>query len=202
MSSASAILKRAVKLVPAYADSLSDGKTRLSDSAVSALFGPGDKATKALVIAWMEEGCEDMKLAASGTGSVLGMEDVLSRRLRWNENVLPHLTDAFAVMISSSTPFVPVLNFRPAFEHAFAIANEACYIAQPPPNIPSGWYTHRAVIAAIYAATELHQLTSPQSAHSFLQSLLFTSQQLGKVVSEMEPYGGFIIKGWAEMLKG
>ncbi len=165
MSSAQALLKRAVKLVPTHGftretlalSTVSDGKeSRLSQTAISALFGPGDEATKTLIRAWMEQGREDMKCVASHSDKVPDMQDVLLRRLRWNESTLPHLKDvsttrmfmsirsfadviyvykAFALMSTSpASNIIPLLDFRPAFTHAFAIANDACYLVPSPPN--------------------------------------------------------------------
>jgi hypothetical protein len=37
-------------------------------------------------------------------------------------------------MASPSIPFVPILDVRPALEHAFGVADEACYLVAPPPN--------------------------------------------------------------------
>jgi len=206
-----AILKRAVKLVPTHGFSretlalstISVGReSRLSETAISALFGHGDEATRTLIKAWMEEGREDIRLVASESAQVPNMQDVLLRRLRWNESALPHLKDAFALMSTSRTPTIPLLVFRPAFTHAFEIANDACNIVPSPPSIPSGWYTRRATIGVIYAASELHQLTSPQTAPAFLNSLLSTALESGKAVNDIGLYAEFIAKGWAGMLKG
>ena len=105
MSSAKAILKRAVKLVPTHGftretlalseiSDAADGRgSPLSETAVSALFGPGHEATKTLIKAWMDEGREDMKLAVNESAQVPDIQSVLLRRLRWNERALPHLKD-------------------------------------------------------------------------------------------------------------
>ncbi len=115
MSSAQALLKRAVKLVPTHGftretlalSTVSDGKeSRLSQTAISALFGPGDEATKTLIRAWMEQGREDMKCVASQSDKVPDMQDVLLRRLRWNESTLPHLKD-----VSTTRMFMSIRSF-------------------------------------------------------------------------------------------
>lgn len=41
---------------------------------------------------------------------------------------------AFALLAVPSVPFVPVLDIRPAVQHAFEVADEACYIVPPPSN--------------------------------------------------------------------
>ena len=63
------------------------------------------------------------------------------------------------------------------------------------------WYTNRASIAAIYAAAELHQLTSPTTAHTFLDSLLKSSAALKKSVEEVGTYSDYIVRSWAGIIK-
>lgn len=41
---------------------------------------------------------------------------------------------AFALLATSSTPLIPILDVRPGLEHAFSVADEACYLVTPPPN--------------------------------------------------------------------
>lgn len=39
-------------------------------------------------------------------------------------------------MATPGTPFVPILDVRAALEHAFIVADEACYLVAPHPNGP------------------------------------------------------------------
>ena len=63
------------------------------------------------------------------------------------------------------------------------------------------WYTNRASIAAIYAAAELHQLASPETAHAFLDTLVESSSALKKSVQEIETYSEYIVRSWAGIIK-
>ena len=51
------------------------------------------------------------------------------------------------------------------------------------------WYTRRATVSGIYLAAELHQLTSPNTAASFLDNLLASSE----AVREVAFYGSYIL---------
>lgn len=109
MAQAQAILRRAFAHIPnhgftrrAIALSVPASGTPLSETAISALFGAGDNADRTLIRAWLEEGRPQMNPAASQNGessSSAGsmpsptMEEVLLRRLKWNEPVLHHLKD-------------------------------------------------------------------------------------------------------------
>lgn len=62
----------------------------LSDTAVSALFGSGDKARRTLVEGWLEEGLRRMVSRSSESVSV---RDALRARLEYNEPVLGHLPE-------------------------------------------------------------------------------------------------------------
>ncbi|KAJ7761994.1 hypothetical protein DFH07DRAFT_415755 [Mycena maculata] len=168
----------------------------LSDTAVSALFGRGDLARKTLIHAWLEGGVESMKGAASAPTS---LKEVLHSRLAYNESVLPHLPEAFAllsVLESGTPPFDPV----PAMKHAARIADEACYISGDA-SLRLSWYTKRASLIGIYSAAELHQLTSPQSAHAFLDSLLSTSTAIGSSVEDVRVFSQYIFRSWAGIIK-
>lgn len=59
----------------------------LHDTAVSALFGSGDKARVALIHAWLDEGIANMSTASSSA------KEALHSRLQWNESVLHHLPE-------------------------------------------------------------------------------------------------------------
>jgi len=130
----------------------------LSDSAVSALFGDGDVARKALINAWLKDGLMHMgkvagvarpvsvgapHLAAAGTERKVGLKDVLRARLDYNEPVLAHLPEVSNYMFISRTLLIalqafallaspssglPPLDPFPAFKHASQVAQEACYV--------------------------------------------------------------------------
>lgn len=104
------ILRHAFTHVPTYgftrqslalaSASVSPTGTRLGDTAISALFGAGSEAEKTLLKAWMEEGRMRMSEldevhvdVGKGKGRAVQMEDVLRRRLEWNEPVLDQLKD-------------------------------------------------------------------------------------------------------------
>lgn len=106
MSQAQSILRQAVKHIPTHGFTLqtialsAPAGTKLSDTAISALFGPGDAAQRTLIRAWLEEGRLNMSTvtSSSNSGSLsdpgsISMEDILLKRLEWNEPVLPHLKD-------------------------------------------------------------------------------------------------------------
>jgi len=130
------------------------------------------------------------------------MEQVLLRRLEWNIPVLEHLKDAFAVLSTSTTPLVPILDPRPAVSHALAVADEACYLSPPSPNGPSNWYVRRAGIAAIYTAAELHQLSSPETAPAFLRKLLEAGSKPSEALHEIGLFADFARRGWGGILRG
>ena len=103
MAQAGAILRRVFPQIPthgftrrAIAHSVPGDATPLSETAISALFGPGDAAQRTLIRAWLNEGRMHMSTATPSTTSksvCIFMEDVLLKRLEWNEPVLPHLKD-------------------------------------------------------------------------------------------------------------
>ena len=76
----------------------------LSESAITALFGAGDKARKNLVWAWLEEGRRCMKGLDDATENTQRMaipvEVSLRRRLQWNEPVLDKLPEVGGVRVS------------------------------------------------------------------------------------------------------
>lgn len=70
----------------------------LSDTAVSALFGPGDEARRTLIEAWLKEGLRSMENPAQRNGEVsTRMRDALRARLEYNEPVLGHLSEVFLI---------------------------------------------------------------------------------------------------------
>ncbi|THH15339.1 hypothetical protein EW146_g5127 [Bondarzewia mesenterica] len=151
----------------------------LSDPTVSVLFGEGNSARRTLITAWLDEGRMSMRKQPSTS-----VKDVLGNRLRYNEPVLPLLPEAFALLVSP-TSGLPPLDVRPALRHTASIADEACQIVGDASVGPS-WYVRRASLAAIYSAAELHQLTSPETAHAFLDSLLASATSIHNAVNETE----------------
>ncbi|VDC07543.1 unnamed protein product [Peniophora sp. CBMAI 1063] len=166
----------------------------LNDAAVNALFGKGDNARRTLINAWLEEGRVQMR--SQNTKSV---GEVLAARLRYNEPVLPLLPEVFALLASPRSG-LPPLDARPALQHATSIANEACQVVGDA-SIGYDWYTRRASLAAVYAAAELHQLSSPETAPAFLHSLLTTSASVEHAVSEVELYADYILKSWKGIIR-
>jgi len=180
------LLKRCIPLIPQH------GFTRktiaagvdLSETAISALFGPGDKARHALIEAWMKEGICDMK------NSPPTMKDLLQRRLEWNKPVLQHLPEAFA-LLSSQTPLA-------LLSHGWTIADEALIISQ---TQKEDWYTARSVHSFIYLSAELHQLSSPATADEFLTTLLSSSDTMTKSVNEVGLFMDYVGKGMKGILR-
>ncbi|KZT62300.1 hypothetical protein CALCODRAFT_426256 [Calocera cornea HHB12733] len=211
--SRAALLKRAFALVPSH------GFTRralalaapdeLSDSAVTALFGRGQQADKTLFDAWLQEARRDM---AEALGEAMHADKeqqlyaLLARRLRYNEPVLQHLPDAFALLSSPSfTSPIPIPTTLPRFrplpglKHVSAVADEACWLlssqsSQPP---PTPYYLPRARIAAVYALAELHQLSAPQRSDTFLRDLLGWTGALPEVAQ----FAHLVGRSWAGIIR-
>lgn len=55
------------------------------------------------------------------------------------------------------------------------------------------WYARRATVSGIYLAAELHQLTSPNTAVSFLDDLLANAGAAEGAVREVSLYGSYIL---------
>ncbi|KAH6913370.1 hypothetical protein BKA70DRAFT_1397390 [Coprinopsis sp. MPI-PUGE-AT-0042] len=159
----------------------------LSDSAVSALFGEGDDARRTLINGWLVEGVRHMQTAESPT-----LNAVLRKRLEYNEPVLNHLPEAFALLATSG---FHVLDPRPALEHASRIADEACY-AIGDESLHLSWYSKRASIAAVYSAAELHQLVSPNTAYSFLDDLIQKSTSVSKALDDTSQFSSYVFRSW------
>ncbi|KAJ7650053.1 hypothetical protein FB45DRAFT_731900 [Roridomyces roridus] len=164
----------------------------LSDSAVSALFGSGDRARKTLIHAWLDGGLESM----SSTESV---KDALHARLKYNEPVVSLLPEAFA-LLSAPESGVPPLDPLPMLKHSARIADEACHVSQDA-SLRLAWYTKRASLIGIYSAAELHQLTSPSTAPAFLDSLLATSNSIGSSLSEVLEFSSYVGRSWAGIIR-
>jgi len=174
----------------------------LSDSAVSSLFGPGYIARKTLIEAWLDEGIAYMgssSAAATGASTRTTLARALHTRLEYNNPVLQYLPEAFALLASPESG-LPPLDPRAALRHASRIANEACYISGDTSSQLS-WYTQRASLAVIYSAAELHQFTSPETAHTFLDSLLTGSSVFKDTLDEVSLFSTYMFKSWKGIIK-
>ncbi|OCH85721.1 hypothetical protein OBBRIDRAFT_739439, partial [Obba rivulosa] len=165
----------------------------LSDTAVSALFGNGDDARRTLIEAWLDSGREHMKSAPTPA-----VKDVLGTRLRYNEPVLQHLPEAFA-LLSTAFPPLPPLHLTPALKHVASVADEACHVSGDTAT-GAAWYTRRASLATVYGAAELHQLTSPHTAQGFLHSLLDKASEVERVFAETDLFARYIGRSWAGII--
>ncbi|KAJ7227337.1 hypothetical protein GGX14DRAFT_386032 [Mycena pura] len=170
----------------------------LSDTAVSALFGRGDHARRTLIRAWLDCGVENMKNAS---GARTTIKEALHARLVYNEAVLAHLPEAFALLsVPESQLGVPPLDPLPVLQHAARIADEACHVSGDE-SLHLSWYVKRASLVGIYSAAELHQLTSPQSAHAFLDSLLSASTAVDSSVEDVRQFSSYIFRSWTGIIK-
>jgi len=200
-----AILKDAVTLVP----TLGFTRTAMSQAAANVcsnqelpnrsidhIFGRGDDARKTLIRAWLDKGREAM---AVPNAAGVNVKDSLQRRLEWNTPVLDKLPEAFALLATPSGAF-PSIDARAVLEHPLLVAHTACRLAQ---HDPSGmtWYARRAVLGSIYAAAELHQLNSPESAGGFLESLLDSSMKASSAASEVLTFANYIGRSWLSIAK-
>ncbi|KAL0955049.1 hypothetical protein HGRIS_003967 [Hohenbuehelia grisea] len=178
----------------------------LSETAVSALFGHGDDARRTLIEAWLAEGLSHMRsAAASGTGTGAtsqpqpSLRTLLQERLNYNEPVIHHIPEAFALLLSPSSG-VPLLDPTRALKHAASVADEACHLCGDA-SLQLSWYTRRASVAVAYSLAELHQLTSPATAPAFLDTLLDQSSQIGEAVEETSLYANYVVKSWGGLLR-
>ncbi|KJA14694.1 hypothetical protein HYPSUDRAFT_72425 [Hypholoma sublateritium FD-334 SS-4] len=175
----------------------------LSDSAITALFGRGDFARRTLIDAWLEDGLAHMASESSDANGgatpakKATIRDVLRARLKYNEPVLAHLPDAFGLMASSGFHVVDPL---PVLEHAARIADRACYTTGDR-SLQLEWYAKRASVAAVYAAAELHQLTSPHTTYAFLDSLLDSTSNIKATLGEVGLYSEYVFKSWKGIIK-
>ncbi|KAI0272153.1 hypothetical protein BGY98DRAFT_922202 [Russula aff. rugulosa BPL654] len=167
----------------------------LSDSAVTALFGQGDAARRTLINAWLDEGRAHMRAVP-----VDGVKRALLARLEYNAPVLSYLPEVCIWTSRSPRLGIPPIDLLPAIQHAAGIADEACRITNDASIGPS-WYTKRATLAAIYAAAELHQLTSPPTAPAFLDSLFESASDVENALSEAEIFAQYIAKSWVAIIK-
>ncbi|KAF5382167.1 hypothetical protein D9615_004462 [Tricholomella constricta] len=167
----------------------------LSDTAVTALFGEGDIARRILICAWLDDGLRHIQSAPPRST----LKQVLRARLEFNEPVLHHLPEAFSILASPAKS-VFLLDPRPALQHAAKIADEACHVTTDM-SLQLAWYAQRGSLAAIYTASELHQLTSPETAYEFLDSLFDGSSSLKSSFDEVNLFSSYISKSWAGIVK-
>ncbi|KAG5646995.1 hypothetical protein DXG03_001719 [Asterophora parasitica] len=160
----------------------------LSDTAVSALFGKGDIARRTLIRAWLDSGIRHMQSSPPGAT----LKQVLRARLEFNEPVLHLLPEAFATL-ASPTNGITLLDPRPALHHVVRIADEACN-ATTDASLQLAWYASRGSLAAIYTASELHQLTSPTTAYDFMDSLFDGSSSLKSSLDEVSLFSSYFVK--------
>ncbi|KAF8170404.1 hypothetical protein BJ912DRAFT_1083821 [Pholiota molesta] len=143
----------------------------LSDSAITALFGKGDAARRTLIDAWLNDGLRHMASASAkhrkggegGSTPARTIRDVLRARLKYNEPVLPHIPDAFALMASSGFHVVDPL---PTIKHTLKIGDEACVVTGDK-SLQLEWYARCASLAAVYAAADAYA-TSHSTHAKFL----------------------------------
>ncbi|KAJ8472774.1 hypothetical protein ONZ45_g16536 [Pleurotus djamor] len=166
----------------------------LSDTAMSALFGEGDAAQRALINAWLAEGISCMSRErdvasdeSKPTRSLRTVRELLQARLAYNEPVLGHLPEAFA-LLGSPPSAIPPLDPVPALKHAFSVADEACYLSGDA-TTQTSWYARRIAVAGAFSAAELHQLASPTTAPAFLDSLLESSNKVHQALDESSSTG-------------
>ncbi|KAJ3840835.1 hypothetical protein F5878DRAFT_612015 [Lentinula raphanica] len=173
----------------------------LSDSAVSSLFGKGDYARRTLIEAWLNEGLAQMASSDPSPTPTRSLGSVLHTRLTYNEPVLRYLPGAFALLATPEDGFPLVFDPRPALKHAAKIADEAACCISGDTSSQLSWYTRRASLATIYSAAELHQLTSPETAHAFLDSLLAGTCTLEKSVGEVQLFASYVFKSWKGIIQ-
>ncbi|RXW15044.1 hypothetical protein EST38_g10806 [Candolleomyces aberdarensis] len=134
---------------------------------------------------------------APGTRPTL--KEVLRTRLEYNEPVLAHLPEAFALLATPTDTF-HVLDPRPALRHAGRIADEACFSIGDQ-SLQLSWYSKRISVASVYTAAELHQLTSPNTAYTFLDTLLEKSATVSNSLDEVSLFSSYIFKSWRGIIK-
>lgn len=183
----------------------------LSDAAISSLFGQGVKAEHSLINFFFDEGLEHMKSRAQALseshGHIPTIQELLQERLEFNEPVLYHLSDAFASLASTSSSAaklgplqLPPVDPLPGLKHALKIADEACYLSGDT-SAEFSWYARRASLAVIYTAAELHQITSPRTAHQLLESLLASSSRARKSLDEVSLFSSYLFKSCKGIIK-
>ncbi|OJT02465.1 hypothetical protein TRAPUB_7032 [Trametes pubescens] len=189
-------------------------KEPLSEAAVTSIFGSGDDARRTLIQAWMEAAVLNMK-SKSTPPSLL---ELLESRLKWNEPVLGHLPEAFALLATPKFSSLLPLDPSVAVRHNIHIANEACNLvgshdigvrrhlpleSRADVSCITGqlaWHRKRAAAAIAYAAAELVQLAQPESPdvpYKVLKQQLDRSQKALQSVEEVGLFGQYVARSWA-----
>ncbi|KZT01379.1 uncharacterized protein LAESUDRAFT_739175 [Laetiporus sulphureus 93-53] len=165
----------------------------LCETALSALFGEGDGARRTLIEVWLDDARDNMQSAPTRS-----LKGILNHRLKWNEPVLQYLPEAFSLLATQRPVSVPI-DPTPAIKHCTSIADQACYLSGDT-TVGLSWYARRGSIAAAYAAAELHQLKSPETAYHFLNSLLDWSFALESSLNEAETFSEYTGRSWAGII--
>ncbi|KAJ7019856.1 hypothetical protein C8F04DRAFT_1146585 [Mycena alexandri] len=130
----------------------------------------------------MDAGLESMRGGADASKSV-SVKDALHARLEYNEPVMAHLPEAFALLASPDSGLPPL---------AILSADQSLRVR---------YHSHRLRFLSRTNLTELHQLTSPRSAHAFLDSLLSASSAIESSVKDVEQFSSYIFRSWAGIIK-
>ncbi|KAH9945056.1 uncharacterized protein BXZ73DRAFT_38778 [Epithele typhae] len=208
------LLQLAVPLVKSYGftrEALAQSALRLptphekplTEAAITALFGEGDDARRTLIGGWLEHARVETRksLLADATPGAPppSMRAVLEKRLRVNEEVLPLLPEAFA-LLASPTYGLPPLDPIPGLKHVSQVADDACYLVRDT-SVGPAWFRRRATVAVAYGAAELHQLTSPNTAYKFLDDALSMTQKVDSAADDIGQYGRYIMKSWTGIIR-
>ncbi|KAG9015219.1 hypothetical protein FRB94_004338 [Tulasnella sp. JGI-2019a] len=203
------ILRQALPLIPNHgftrkclseAASSMPGGPKFGDTEITALFGEGNAARRTLFQAWLQEGLNNMGVTSTSSagGSKLAVADLLKGRLRYNEPVIGYLPEAAAMLAVTNVPLL--FDPRPAVMHVSEIADQALHLSG---DVSRGtqWYTRRGGLALAYAAAELHQMQSPETAPAFLTRLLEDAQYMEDAVGNAVQFGGFFLNSWKGIIK-
>jgi ubiquinone biosynthesis protein COQ9 len=163
-----ALLQRAFTLVPAHgftrqtlalAGSSTASAAPLTDTSITALFGPGDDARRAFIQAWLDDATKQSiseTPAAVVPPSTAALKQALASRLHANTPVLHHLSEAFGLLsapdmrIAGRTlPAFPVLDPRAGLTHAWRVADRAC-VASGLGLDGTEWYARRTAVAGAF----------------------------------------------------
>ncbi|KAK3320033.1 ubiquinone biosynthesis protein COQ9 [Cercophora scortea] len=125
------------------------------------------------------------------------VEHLTFTRLLANAPVLPHLQSALAIMAQPS--YIPT-----SLAELAVLADEILYLAGDVSVDPT-WYTKRASLSAIYAASELF-MTNDTSAgfrdtRAFLARRLGEAEELGGAVRSVGEWVGFNAKAGVNVLR-
>ncbi|CCX15588.1 ubiquinone biosynthesis protein COQ9, mitochondrial precursor [Pyronema domesticum] len=129
--------------------------------------------------------------AAEQAGRKLGMTEkirsLVKERLRGNEKLGGRWQEALAIMSLAE-------NVPSSISELAALSDEIWYLAGDKSS-DSSWYTKRAMVAGVYASTEVFMTTdkSPdyRETWEFLDRRLEDCATIGKLAGEVGPYMGF-----------